>query len=139
VGRQFDFRKRIHDVVDKHPKFLSILPHISQEAFYYLLSRSMFALAPRGFGPTSYRFYETLFYGAIPVYVSDTFFCPYEDEIDYGQFCVRVTFDEIERLPDILESISPQQVRQMQESVRHYVAEYLPPDKVYQRLVKSLL
>jgi hypothetical protein len=41
-----------------------------------LLSRSWFALCPRGYGPTSYRLYEALRLGAIPVYVSDRHWLP---------------------------------------------------------------
>jgi len=37
--------------------------------FSSLLDLSEFVLCPRGFGPTSYRFYEALSAGAIPVYV----------------------------------------------------------------------
>jgi hypothetical protein len=37
--------------------------------FTSVLEQSEFVLCPRGFGPTSYRFYEALSAGAIPVYV----------------------------------------------------------------------
>lgn len=40
------------------------------------LSKSQFALAPRGYGPTSYRLYEAMRLGVVPVYVSDVHWLP---------------------------------------------------------------
>jgi hypothetical protein len=40
------------------------------------LARSRFAWCPRGYGPTSYRLYEAIRLGAIPVYVSDHHWLP---------------------------------------------------------------
>lgn len=45
-----------------------------------LMARSVFALCPRGYGKSSFRIAEAIQYGAIPVYVSDEFVLPYNDE-----------------------------------------------------------
>lgn len=42
-----------------------------------ILARSVFALAPRGYGKSSFRMAEAIQFGAIPVYVSDEFVYPY--------------------------------------------------------------
>lgn len=39
--------------------------------YCHVMARSVFALCPRGYGPTSFRIMEALQYGAIPVYMSD--------------------------------------------------------------------
>lgn len=45
-----------------------------------LMARSVFALCPRGYGKSSFRIAEAIQYGAIPVYVSDEFVLPYNDD-----------------------------------------------------------
>ena len=51
--------------------------------FVELMSRSVFALCPRGYGRTSYRMYEALQLGCIPVYIHDEPWLPYADELDW--------------------------------------------------------
>ena len=38
---------------------------------------SVFGLAPRGYGPTSFRLYETMQMDAVPIYISDVFWLPF--------------------------------------------------------------
>ena len=45
-----------------------------------ILARSVFALAPRGYGRSSFRVAEAIHYGAVPIYVSDEFIWPYNEE-----------------------------------------------------------
>lgn len=47
------------------------------EHYCYILSQSVFALCPRGYGKTSFRIQESLQYGAIPVYISEEFLLPH--------------------------------------------------------------
>jgi hypothetical protein len=49
-----------------------------------ILARSVFALCPRGYGKSSFRIAEAIYYGAIPVYVSDEFVLPYDQPFGYG-------------------------------------------------------
>jgi hypothetical protein len=45
-----------------------------------IMARSVFALCPRGYGKSSFRITEAIQYGAIPVYVSDEFVLPYNED-----------------------------------------------------------
>lgn len=47
------------------------------EDYCKILARSVFALAPRGYGKSSFRIMEGIHYGATPVYISDEFVMPY--------------------------------------------------------------
>jgi hypothetical protein len=40
-------------------------------------------LAPRGYGVTSFRMYEAILLGAVPIYLSDVFWLPYKEYISY--------------------------------------------------------
>lgn len=50
-----------------------------------ILARSTYVLCPRGYGKSSFRIQEAIHYGAIPVYISDSFVVPYNIPFtDYG-------------------------------------------------------
>lgn len=66
----------ITDKVEKMPKFCNIL------------SRSVFTLCPRGYGPTSFRIAEAMQYGSIPVYISDNFIEPHG--INFNEYGVKI-------------------------------------------------
>lgn len=82
----------ITDKVVKLPEFCNIL------------SRSIFTLCPRGYGPTSFRIKEAMQYGSIPVYISDEFIEPHR--VNFNNYAVRVEVSEIPNLPKILTEIS---------------------------------
>ena len=44
-----------------------------------LISESYFSLCPRGYGPTSFRLYESISLGTVPIYISDDFSYPLKD------------------------------------------------------------
>ena len=52
------------------------------------LRTARFALCPRGYGPTSYRLYEALRCGVVPVYVSDRHWLPWPHLIDWQAIAV---------------------------------------------------
>lgn len=78
--------------------------HISQ-LFRDVIHDSVFGLAPRGYGPTSFRMYETMQMGAIPIYISDVFWLPFEDVIDWEKAALLVHPDEIDTIPERVDAI----------------------------------
>lgn len=78
----------------------------NQEKFVNITCQSKFCLAPRGYGRSSFRFFEILKLGSIPVYIWDDIeWLPYKDEIDYSLFSISLNITEIEKLESILLSI----------------------------------
>lgn len=63
------------------------------EKYLDLMSQFKFALCPRGGGLNSYRFYEAIHCGAVPVLFADAAALPYPD-LNYGEFCLRVPESE---------------------------------------------
>jgi hypothetical protein len=86
--------------------------------------QSKFCLAPRGFGRSSFRFFEAMLLDTVPVYVWDDIeWLPYKDELDYTKFSISVHKDDIPKLSNILKSISNETYQSMVEEikrVRHY-------------------
>jgi len=79
--------------------------------------KSKFALAPRGYGRSSFRFFEILKLGTIPIYVWDDIeWLPYKDIIDYSKICISINISEIEKLLQILNEITEDKYNEMLEN-----------------------
>lgn len=63
--------------------------------YYKVLAQSDFTLCPRGYGVTSFRIYEALHCGAIPVIVSDVMWLPMRRDVDWGRLCIAIQPDQI--------------------------------------------
>ena len=85
-----------------------------QEKFIELTLNSKFALAPRGYGRSSFRFFEIFKLGSIPIYVWDDIeWLPYLDIVDYNKFCISIHSSEIDELPSILGKITEERYERM--------------------------
>lgn len=69
------------------------------------LNQSYFSICPRGYGPASFRFYESFDLGAVPVYVSDEFHLPFTELIDWNKLCILIKPNEIDTIPKKLNSL----------------------------------
>jgi hypothetical protein len=106
--------------------------------FINVTRRSAFALAPRGYGLSSFRLYEIMQLGSIPIYVSDKYWLPWEDELDWNEFCVLVKSDEIHGLYDRLNNISEEKRKQMLERGKEVYYNYFTLEKVAENILKRL-
>lgn len=88
------------------------------QSFQELMQRSVFALCPRGYGTTSFRLTEAMDYGCIPVYISDTFSIPFEDEVNIHDVCILVKPNEIEKLPKRLRSIKQEEINRLRANIK---------------------
>jgi hypothetical protein len=70
-----------------------------------VMSRSRFALCPRGIGASSIRLFESMRFGVAPVIVSDQWVEPTGP--DWGAFSLRVPERDVARIPTLLEELEP--------------------------------
>jgi hypothetical protein len=78
-----------------------------QDNFISETINSKFALAPRGYGRSSFRFFEILILGTIPIYLwNDVNWLPFQDTIDYSKLCISLHISKIHLLEDIIKNIS---------------------------------
>ena len=99
TNSEFDFTvvNNWSPVVDKN----------KQDSFITKTINSKFALAPRGYGRSSFRFFEIFQLGTIPIYIWDDIeWLPYKNIIDYDAFCISINISEINNLYKILSSIN---------------------------------
>lgn len=94
------------------------------DKFIQTTLQSKFCLAPRGYGRSSFRFFEAMLLDCVPVYFwDDVEWLPYKDILDYSKFSVSIQEADMGRTYDILKSISDEKYQSMLEElkkVRHY-------------------
>ena len=74
----------------------------NQNIFKKTMLDSYFSICPRGFGPTSFRLYESIINGVVPVYISNNHFLPFEDKIDWNKFSIILKPRSINNISKIL-------------------------------------
>ena len=106
--------------------------------FIDVTKNSVYALASRGYGLSSFRLYEILQLGAIPVYVSDKHWLPFQKYLDWNKFCVIIKESQINSLEQILLNISPQIRNEMLIEGRRVWNEYFTLEKTCERILEIL-
>lgn len=81
----------------------------TRQDYYSNLSRNQFTLCIRGGGNFSYRFYEALSFGRIPVLIDTDIVLPFQNIINWNNHIVKIPIEEIDSIEDIIKSsnISP--------------------------------
>jgi len=108
--------------------------------FIDVTSRSVFTLCPRGYGRTSFRLYEAMNLGSIPVYIWDDMeWLPYKDLIDWSSVGVSLHVDDIDSLPGILRSHSEKDIREKQTNIASLSKSYFSYEGTCSQIVRYLL
>ncbi len=82
--------------------------------YQQVLARSRFSLCPRGTGPSTLRFWESLQAGAIPVLIADDTVLP--DGIDWNQCIIQVAEKDVQRINTIISNVSITQEKEMRKN-----------------------
>lgn len=86
--------------------------------FRTLPAMSRFTLCPAGWSRWSFRVYEALEAGSIPVILSDYSVMPFADQLDWDAFSLYLPEDALEEIDDVLRSLSPQRVADLAASAQ---------------------
>jgi len=100
-------RVKMNQVLSHLPqyKFAVNLDHNRTEVFRDILYNSVFALSPRGFGPASFRMYEAIQMQSVPIYISDEFWLPFTEYIEWDKMCLLIGVDDIESIPERVDAL----------------------------------
>lgn len=85
-----------------------------RERYNKVLSNSIFSICPEGSGPNTIRLWESMCVGVIPVIFADNWKPPTVKNVNWEDFSVFIPQVEYNNTLDILHSISPERVRDMQ-------------------------
>ena len=126
-----------------HASTIKTDPKQTRKEYIDNLLSSDYALIIKGDGNYSYRFYEALSLGRIPVLLDTECVLPLEDRIDYSRFIVRVPHWDIYHLDAIVEdhyrSISNQDFVDMQKRAREAFEKYLRVDRFLRFAMENCL
>lgn len=111
--------------------------------FFRNINESDYVLCARGDGNFSYRLYETLSCGRIPLFIDTDCVLPFADEIDWRRLCVWVDETEISRIADKLlafhAAITPDAYLELQRSCRRLWEEWLSPPGFFTQMGRQLI
>jgi hypothetical protein len=100
--------------------------------------QSPYALVARGAGNFSYRLYEVMSCGRIPLFINTDCVLPYENFIDWKKSCVWVEEKDIEQVSSVLarfhHSISEEEFEILQNNNRKIYEEWLSPTGFFKNL-----
>lgn len=120
-------------------QFVINLQHNLSETFREIVYNSIFGLTPRGYGPASFRMYETMQMGAIPIYVSDEFWLPFADEIEWEKAALLISENEIDTIPSKVNSlIETGEYKNYQEYGKMVYDKYLTWDGTLNQIAKII-
>jgi len=109
-----------------------------EEDFLSVMARSKFSLCPRGYGPTSYRLYEAMQVGSVPVYVYDREWLPWQDEIDWSECIITIHQSQVGIIDLMLEAIDEEEIQKKIENCKKIYKSCLTFDKTFDRILSSL-
>lgn len=99
-----------------------------------VLSRSIFGLAPRGYGINSFRIAEAVQYGAIPVYISDEFNNPsWMNFEDFG-----IIIRDEGGIENILNKISKDEIIKKREKLKDVYENYYTYESNYNLILNKI-
>jgi hypothetical protein len=112
-----------------HSNTIQMDPTVARKEYRDNMLESDLALCVKGDGNFSYRFYEALSLGRIPLFIDTDCVLPLSDKIDYDSFILRVPFTDIAKLPELVEGwwngVSETEFGEMQKKARNVYAQYL--------------
>jgi hypothetical protein len=104
--------------------------------FYRVSDESCFILCPRGLGPSSYRLFETMQLGRVPVIIADAWVeIP---GIEWEEISIRINEDEINRIPEILDAKRKDAI-EMGKNARKCWENFFSPEVSLERIANSAM
>ena len=114
----------------------------AQLEFVQNLTTSDYILCSRGAGNFSYRLYEALSCGRIPIFLDTDCVLPYDFVLDWKKYCVWVHEDQIpmiaDRLVEFHSSLSSREFVEMQRECRRFWKNWLSPEGFFANLHRHL-
>jgi len=128
----------IRDSFSGHKDTISIDPIQARKEYIDNMLNSDFALAVKGGGNNSLRFYEALSLGRIPLLVDTDCVLPLEDIIDYNDFVIFVDYRDIKKMDvlalDFYNSLSDDDFVRKQKKAREVFEKYLRIDSFFKMI-----
>jgi len=133
-NNRFGVRQAMLEAFADRPEFTNV-PVSSYSDYCFLIRHSAFTMCPAGYGLTSFRLYETLALGSVPVYIHNgTPWLPFQDRLDWDELAVLVAPKQIHELPDRLDAITERRRQEMLANIRTEFEEHFTMPGVVRRV-----
>lgn len=111
-----------------------------RKEFLEVSSGARFILCPRGFGESSFRFFEAMSMGRVPILISDSVALPFEDILDYNEFSFTIgeAKSDLKQLAEIA-AIGESQYRQMARKGRQVWEDYFQKKVLCSQIARVLV
>jgi hypothetical protein len=147
VGLAHRIRMSMLNVLVDNPKYLlkpkywsSDVNEKRKDLFLDITSRSKFTLCPRGYGATSFRLYEAMQLGSIPVYIYyDKPFLPFKNDLNWEKLAILIDYSQINEIDSVLSSISEEKYQEMLEYTKQIYLEHFTLKGMSLNIIKSLI
>ncbi|CAJ0645655.1 9714_t:CDS:2 [Entrophospora sp. SA101] len=90
---------------------------VNNDEYAKQLAGSKYGLAPSGWTLDTTRIWEYLAFGVVPIVIADGIIEPFEDDVDWDEFIVRVRRKDAHRLNEIITNIPDSEYKRKQEIV----------------------
>jgi hypothetical protein len=105
--------------------------------FFDVTTHSKFCLCPRGYGLNSFRLYESMQLGAIPVIITDDLYLPWSDELNWSDFSVLISENDIKNIVSILKE-RESEMPIIKDKIQQIYKKYFTMNGFYDRIVERL-
>ena len=126
-----------------HKNTINVDPETARREYRDNMLQSDLALCVKGDGNFSYRFYEALSLGRIPLLIDTDCALPFAEKIDYDSFILRVTFQDIaklqERVREWWDGLSEERFMEMQKKAREAYSAYLSVPAFLEYITHSII
>lgn len=133
---------RVHMEFIRRNGFKGGCDEITRREYFLNMLESDYALVTRGAGNFSYRLYEVMSCGRIPVIIDTDCVFPFDHIIDWKKYCVWVDSAEVDRIADKVsefhENISSKEFEEMQLSIRRLYEEWISPVGFFKNLWRCI-
>lgn len=146
ISSQSELRVNLYKNLQNKPGFYFSQPRwwtpsVPNEKFIEFIDitqRSWFSLAPRGYGLQSFRFFEILQLGSIPVFIYNPEWFPFNDVLDWSTFSVCIPEKDIPKIPEILKTYTTEQKVELIKTGYKVYKNYFTFKKISEQILRIL-
>lgn len=101
--------------------------------FLYRISTSRFTFAPRGIGSSSFRAYQAMMVGSVPIVTGMNDY-PFKDKVDWDSICIRGDLKDLPSLIQKAMSMPKEEYDTVRNNAMSFWEEYCKHDSLYNKL-----
>lgn len=138
VGRTstHSIREDLHASLKNDSRFLFVDGSLGEKFFVKVMLQSLVALCPRGYGGSSFRFYEAMQIGVVPFQIGDIDTRPFKKSIKWDEFSFYT--NDAAKVRDIILSKSKTELLEMGKKAKAFYKSDICYQKWCSHLIKEL-